>query len=149
MDRPRLLLVEPDTLRQFALSAAAAHHAEVDIAGNFGDARAYLDAVPYDLLVTYLRLGEYNGIHLAYMVRLAGAPTHVLVYADARDVASAGDIQRAGALYEQTERLPVVLPAYIGATLPSADRREPLRFDRRRIARGGRRAWDRRPFDST
>jgi len=124
------------------LSAAATHHAEVDIAGSFGDARAYLDAAPYDLLVTYLRLGEYNGIHLAYMVRLAGGSTHVLVHADARDVGSARDIQRSGALYEQTERLPVVLPAYIGATLPSVDRREPLRFDRRHVARGGRRACD-------
>jgi len=115
----------------------------VDIAGNFGDARAYLDAVHYDLVVTNLRLGEFNGIHLAYMVNLAGVPTHVLVYADSRDVASARDIQRAGALYEDTERLPVVLPAYIGATLPPVDRRDPLQFDRRRVFRGGRRAWDR------
>jgi hypothetical protein len=125
------------------LSAAAGHHADVDIAGNFGDARAYLDAAHYDLLVTNLRLGEFNGIHLAYMVNLASVPTHVLVYADSRDAASARDIQRAGALYEDAERLPVVLSAYIGATLPPVDRRDPLQFDRRRLARGGRRAWDR------
>lgn len=135
--------MEPDTRRLFALSAAAAHHAHVDVAENFLDARASLDAGPYDLLVTNLRLGEYNGIQLAYMVRLASASTHVLVYSDARDTASARDVQRAGALYERTDRLAVTLPAYVGVSLPPQDRRDPLRFDRRRLGRGGRRAWDR------
>lgn len=144
MDRPRLLLVEPDTRRLFALSASVAQHAHVDVASNFFEARAHLDSgPPYDLLITNLRLGEYNGIQLAYMVRLAGAQTHVLVHAEARDLASAREVQRAGALYERTDRLVVTLPAYVGVPLPPQDRRDPLQFDRRRSARGGRRAWDR------
>jgi len=143
LDRPRLLVVEPDTRRLFALSAAVTHHAHVDVAKNFLEARTCLDTGPYDLLITNLRLGEYNGIQLAYMVRLAGSQTHVLVHAEARDLASAREVQRAGALYERTDRLVVTLPAYVGVALPPQDRRDPLQFDRRRSARGGRRAWDR------
>jgi hypothetical protein len=131
------------------LSAAAAHDADVDVVGTFAEARTSLDDVRFDLLVANLRLGEYNGIHLAYLVRLAGAQTHVLVHADACDAASAGDIRRAGALLDRTERLVVALPAYVSATLPPVDRRDPLRFDRRRFTRGGRRARDRRPLDAS
>jgi hypothetical protein len=118
----------------------------VDVAESFDDARVWLDDAVFDLVVANLRLGAYNGIHLAYTVRLGELSTHVIVHSDARDVAAASDIQRAGALYERTERLVVSLPAYLAGTLPSADRRNPLQFDRRRLARGGRRAWDLRPF---
>ena len=118
----------------------------MDVAESFDDARVFLDETQFDLVVANLRLGAYNGIHLAYTVRLAELSTHVIVHSDARDVTAARDIQRAGALYERTERLVVSLQAYLGGTLPSVDRRNPLQFDRRRFARGGRRAWDLRSF---
>ena len=118
----------------------------MEVAENFEEARARLDEAPFDLVVASLRLGAYNGIHLAYAVRLAELSTRVLVHTIALDPAAARDIQGAGALYERTERMVVALPAYLGARLPDTDRRNPLQFDRRRLARGGRRAWDRRPF---
>jgi CheY-like chemotaxis protein len=147
-ERPRLLLVEPERRRQLTLSALVSPLADVDIVDSFVDARARLEETLYDLVVADLRLGAYNGIHLAYTVRLAGAMTHVLVHAGARDAVAARDIQRAGALFERTERLVVALPAYVGAVLPLEDRRDPERFDRRRSNRGGRRAWDQRPVDA-
>jgi len=138
-----MLLVEPSRLLQREVAAATASRAAVDIVGSFADARTYLEAVPYDLVVTNLRLGAYNGIHIAYVIGLSESSTRVIVHAGDSDAASARDIQRAGALYERTERLVVALPAYLGAALPTRDRRDPIRFDRRRLPRGGRRAWDR------
>jgi len=129
------------------LFAAATPLADVDIVETFASARARVNDERFNLVVANLRLGAFNGIHLAYVVHLTGSPTHVLVHTDSRDIASAGDIQRAGALYERTERLVVALPAYIVGALPPRDRRDPLRSDRRRNARGGRRAWDRRAPD--
>jgi len=146
--RPRLLLVEPERRWQLTLSSAASDRADVEIVESFIDARTRLNEAPFDLVVTDLRLGPYNGIHLVYTLRLADAPTHVIVHTGARDAVAARDIQRAGALFERTERLAVTLPAYLGAALPLEDRRDPERFDRRHLARGGRRAWDRRPVDA-
>ena len=140
--------MEPERRQQLTLFAAVSPLAAVDIVDSFIDARTRLEETPYHLVVADLRLGPYNGIHLAYTVRLAGAATHVLVHTGARDALSARDIQRAGALFERTERLVVALPAYIGAALPLEDRRDPEHFDRRRSARGGRRAWDRRRVDA-
>jgi DNA-binding NtrC family response regulator len=37
---------------------------EVDGVGNFSDARRKLDSAPPDLLMTGVRLGQYNGLHL-------------------------------------------------------------------------------------
>jgi hypothetical protein len=118
----------------------------VEVAENFEEARACLDDARFDLIVSSLRLGAYNGIQLAYAVRLAELSTRVVVHTNALDGAAARDIQSAGALYEHTERLILALPGYLGASLPAMDRRNPLQFDRRRLVRGGRRAWDRRPF---
>jgi hypothetical protein len=139
-----MLLVEPLPLLQRKLAAATGSRAAIDIVSSFADARSYVDAAPYDLVVANLRLGPYNGIHLAYVVvGLSESSTRVIVHAGNGDAASARDIQRAGALYEHTERLVVTLPGYLGADLPPRDRRDPIRFDRRRLPRGGRRVWDR------
>ena len=142
-----MLLVEPERRLRLALAAAAAHLADVENADSFTAARARLAGACFDLVVANLRLGPYNGVHLAYEMRLAGAPAHVLVHTGPRDVSAARDIHRAGALYERTERLVVTLPSYLRpAALPKFDRRDPARYDRRRFERGGRRAWDKRPL---
>ena len=144
----RLLLVEPERRLQLALAAASASLAEVEIFESFMDARARLVAARFNLVVANLRLGPYNGIHLAYEVHLSGVSAHVVVHASERDAVAARDIQRAGAFFERTERLSVTLPAYLqAASLPAFDRRDSARFDRRRQTRGGRRAWDKRPSD--
>lgn len=147
-NRPHVLLVEPVRRWRLAFVEAAKTAADVDAFESFTAARACLDARRFDLVVASLRLGAYNGIHLAYAARLLDAATHVLIHSDARDAAAARDVLRAHALYERTERLLVALPAYLAARLPDSDRRDPARHDRRRISRGGRRAWDQRPPDT-
>jgi hypothetical protein len=119
----------------FALAAVAR------VAGyaGFQAGRARLLADPPELLVTNVRLREYNGIHL---VMLAPASTRSVVYMDPEDPVLLREAQAVRAFVESPERLLLSLPSYVGADLHLADRRELRRFDRRTIARGGRRAAD-------
>jgi len=116
---------------------------DVSALANFATARSRLKASPPTLLVTALQLREYNGLHLVHVAAEAELPTRCVVHTDAVDPLYAREIRAVGAFYETRERLPLALPAYVGALLPARDRRETPAFDRRRIARGGRRAADR------
>lgn len=49
---------------------------------TFQDAKARLEAVP-DLIVAEVKLGEYNGLHLALKAEVAGIPTIVIGPPDA------------------------------------------------------------------
>jgi DNA-binding NarL/FixJ family response regulator len=116
----------------------------VALCSDFSTARARLRAAPPELLITALRLREYNGLNLVYLAAGAGLPTRSIVYTDADDAGMAREIRAAGAFYEVRPRLPKVLPRYIAAlTLPPQDRRDVGVYDRRRSGRsGGRRAVD-------
>lgn len=124
------------------LRAAASAVADVQHQPEFAGARAQLSETPYDFLVTNLRLGAYNGLHLVHLAAAHGLPVRCIVYTDERDVELARDIQSAGAFYETRECLPTTLAAYLRGTLPARDRRAPVMSDRRRVFRGGRRCWD-------
>jgi DNA-binding response OmpR family regulator len=50
---------------------------EVVLANNYPAAKRQLTAHP-DILITEVKLGEYNGLHLALRSHLAGIPTIVL-----------------------------------------------------------------------
>jgi hypothetical protein len=141
-NRPCVLVVEPDRGWRRALATMANGRAGVESVESFAAARARLEDTRFDLVVANLRLGPYNGIHLAYLARMTNRATSVVVYSDELDAYTAREIQSAGALYERTERLLFALLAYVGGRLPPADRRDPTGGDRRRIVRGGRRAWD-------
>jgi hypothetical protein len=147
MTRPVVLLVEPnprvaDIIKESIRPLAQFyHHLE------FESARRRLGTVRLDFVVSNLRLGAFNGLHLVYAVN-AVAPTRCIVYTELREPALAQDVRRAGAFYEVADRLPVTLPAYLAGRLPSADRRNPAVPDRRAPFRGGRRSWDRQLFDA-
>jgi hypothetical protein len=94
------------------------------------------------LLVTHSHLGEYNGLHLAYLVVALALPTRVVMYGQADDLAPARETQIAGAFYVPRHQIAVALPAYLDAELPPQDRRNAARPDRRQQFRGGRRATD-------
>jgi len=117
---------------------------EVLAEADFSKARALVRTRPH-LLVTALQLGAYNGIHLVHMMHAAAMPARSVVHTDAIDAGQAREVRAAGAFYEIRSRLRLVLPAYMHAALPPEDRRDPVRFERRRLARGGRRAADFRP----
>lgn len=143
-----VLLVDPDVTAVAAVVEALPPSVDLDVRADFASARARLHAQPPRLLVTALRLREFNGLHLVYLAARAGLPTRSIVYTDVADQAAARDSRAAGAFYEIRTQLRVSLPAYVYASLPSADRRDGVRFDRRQLARGGRRAYDRRDADA-
>jgi DNA-binding NtrC family response regulator len=143
----RILLVEPDAVRREAFSSILARVADVDAHTDFSSARHSLPLMPYDLLVTQLRLGPYNGLHLVYLARRLMIRS--VVYAASTDVILAREAQLAGAFYERADHLAVALSHYVGHALPSVDRRNPGRPDRRSNSRGGRRVTDDRLMPAT
>ena len=142
--RKSLLLVDGDPARSGSLRAAIRSIALATVCADFSSARAQLLRNPPDWLVTNLRLGPYNGLHLVHLVATAGLPTRSLVYSDhiRQDVALASEAQGAGAFYETRDRLAHALPGYLAAVLPDHDHRNPIVPDRRSGCRGGRRASD-------
>jgi PleD family two-component response regulator len=136
----RVLLVEPHARSRKLFSSMLAGVADVDTCHDFLSARRTVCVTPYDVLVTQVRLGLYNGLHLAYLAR-----PHVqrrVVYAPSIDLIVAREAQLAGAFYETAERIPLVLLHYVTHALPSVDRRDPGCQDRRHDSRGGRRVTD-------
>jgi CheY-like chemotaxis protein len=70
-----VLLVDIDPQRRAAYSVALqAEGIPVSTAGSFAEARALFRAIPPDVLITQIRLAEYNGMHLAHWGRMR-APT--------------------------------------------------------------------------
>jgi DNA-binding NtrC family response regulator len=148
----RVLVVGPDHSLRSRLVAVAARTAHVDGCPSFRSARLQLETTPYDLIVTDARLSEYNGLHLVYLAKFANASVRAVVYDREGDAGVAADVHHAGAFFESAPRLLVTLPSYIAAiaaTLPQADRRTPVAFDRRSLPRGGRRLWDRHLLEHT
>jgi DNA-binding NtrC family response regulator len=139
----RVLVVGPDPSLRNRLVAVAARTARVEACPTFKAARVRLETTPYDLIVTDARLSEYNGLHLVYLAKFAHGAARAIVYDREGDLGIAADVHRAGAFFEAVPRLIVTLPSYIAATLPPADRRSSVSFDRRSYPRGGRRLWDR------
>lgn len=143
----RVLLVEPETATRAVLRQSVQEIADVDGQGRFSTARLRLVGTPFDFLVTNLRLGAYNGLHLVYLASSAGHSARCIVYGDRHDVGLAREAQRAGAFYETRDCLQVTLTAYLQGALPERDRRDPATPDRRSPFRGGRRCWDKHLAD--
>src|SRR3954469_7420965 len=128
-------IVEPDT--------GIRTGPEVVLCSDFSTARSRLRAAPPELLITALRLREYNGLNLVYLAAGAELPTRSIVYTEANDAGMAREIRAAGAFYEVRPHLPKVLRGYAQAKLPPQDRREVTVSALRRSGRaGGRRAVD-------
>lgn len=138
-----VLLVEPDARFRLALYRTISDLAEVRCVATFAEARTALMDGLDDLLVTNLRLGAFNGLHLVYFVGGVGSRTRAVVYTDQLDVEFGREVQRAGALYDTRRSLHHTLASYVGAALPPQDRRRLGIHERRQAFRGGRRAVDR------
>ena len=105
-------------------------------------ARSQLLSDAPDILVTNLRLGGYNGLHLLLLATSDGGVTRSVVYSDRPDRYLIREAQTLGGFFERTERLPHALAGYVHSALPEKDRREGYRDDRRAVFRGGRRSAD-------
>lgn len=138
----RVLLVEPDPTRWPELRQAGRGGFAIEICGDFTEARHSLMNRPPPLLVTNLRLGAYNGLHLVYLIAANKYATRTVVYSSHQDLALIEEAQSIGAFYEPSHRLVNALPGYVHASLPKFDRRSPSAGDRRRLFRGGRRSAD-------
>jgi ActR/RegA family two-component response regulator len=120
-----LLIVEPDKKTADLLAEAAAPFARVQTAHDFASARILLAEGSYDWLITNMRLGEYNGLHLIYLVTSTRAARHTLVYDGHGDPWLAREAQQIGACYERGDRVARAIPGYLLDALPARDRREP------------------------
>ena len=142
-----VLLVEPNPRFADVIQESIRRVAQVYHHLEFESARRQLATFRFDFVVSNVRLGAFNGLHLTYAVN-AVSPTRCIVYTEVREPALAEDVRRAGAFYEVADRLAVTLPAYLRTgSLPSSDRRDPAVPDRRAPFRGGRRIWDRQLLD--
>ena len=146
MLRRRVLAVDCDRKWLDALRERWSHVAEIDTCVDFPGARVRLfDTPPIDLLITNLRLGPFNGLHLVFLAQSSHLPTRCVTYGvdkNPTDMALAREAQLAGAFYEPASHLPYAMPSYVQTPLPDRDRRDVGREDRRAIFRGGRRAAD-------
>jgi DNA-binding response OmpR family regulator len=93
---------------------------------EFLAARAALDSDPPDVLVTEVKLGAYNGLHLAIRLRTRDSKTQVILIGNADPVLEA-EAERAGAAYLRTPAEEPALLAAIGQLEPQyqATRRWP------------------------
>lgn len=138
----KLLLAEPDAAFSRSLVLACGDLAQTTACRDFPCARAALVNAPPDVLVTNLRLADYNGLHLVLLAKAANRSARCVVHSDRPDPYLVREAQAAGAFFERTERLTHALAGYLRGALPAADRRNSERYDRRAVFRGGRRAAD-------
>jgi hypothetical protein len=75
--RPRVLLVGPSGVVHGLAPALVSAGYEPTAVSDFSGAKAYLDRRP-DLLITELKLGAYNGLHLAIRAGITRTPTIVV-----------------------------------------------------------------------
>lgn len=137
-----VLLVEPDVTVSSILREAIGPFARVNPQGHFTAARSDLKREMFDLIITNLRLADYNGLHLAYLAATESYPARCIVYTGIHEPSMAREIRRAGAFYETAQLLPHTIAPYLTSNLPLWDRRNAVVRDRRHAFRGGRRRSD-------
>src|SRR3954465_13895694 len=103
MTRQVVLLVEPNPRVADMIHHSVHALAQVYHHLEFESARRRLGTVRFDFVVRNLRLGAFNGLHLADAVD-AVAATRCIVYTESREPALGEDVRRAGAFYEVVDR---------------------------------------------
>ena len=94
------LVVEPGlTAMWFVVSSLTDAGFHVTVAENFPEARGLIDKHPPTVLVTDLRLGEYNGLHLVIRRNAASQATAAVVVSEVEDMVLQGEAERLGATF--------------------------------------------------
>jgi DNA-binding NtrC family response regulator len=138
----RVLIVEPDVQLRERMIARAEWFGRVRAESEFAAARDRLLTHRYDWFITNLRLKAHNGLHLLHVAAAAGLQVRALVYGEAADGVLGREAQRCGAYYELQRGVHRAIPSYLRDVVPTVDRRNPERHDRRRDQRTGRRCSD-------
>jgi DNA-binding response OmpR family regulator len=119
----KVLVVDSDPAVSRALWNSCGFIADIENCGDFEDARASLMRSPPDFLVTPLRLGAYNGLHLIYLAKANHNGTAIDLLFDvqrsAADQGGAGDRRLLRGASSRPVRAVVVL-ADCAATTRSA-----------------------------
>jgi len=100
--RPNSILIVEDTPGNAAKIGTTLRRAGYDapvLANSFEVARDYLAAGHFSLLITKLRLGAFNGLHLVVQGRARYPDLAAIVLATTPDVGNETDAVRAGAIY--------------------------------------------------
>src|SRR3954469_18804318 len=97
--RPRVLIVDPDARSRAELVLWLRHpgYAPID-AVSFEEARHWLTTSRIDVLVTALRLGAFNGLHLVIAARGLQPHLRAVVTALEADPGVSGEARQHGAL---------------------------------------------------
>ncbi len=117
-------LQQRDLLRHWLASAGY----QVDLAADFDSARRWLENRNPDLLVTDVKLGAYNGLHLAIWSRGRDLATRTLLIGDADRVLER-EAERERAVYLTS---PLIEPAFINAVNALLGANSPMRRCRRK-----------------
>ena len=142
----RLLIVEPNPAYASELAKAALDAGWLTTShSSFAGARRELTRQQFDAVLGNIRLGGFNGVHLAYVAKQGHADAVVILYCATTDPVLVREARSAGAFYEPMDQLMTALPAYLAAAeLPDIDRRTVDAIERREVLDGGRRMTDAR-----
>jgi len=137
---PSVLVVEPSLDELLVvMSRLATAGFRVTVAESFAQARPFLGAQPPALLITALRLGAYNGLHLVLRGKAIDPHMRAVVTTNRPDMVLQADAEAMGATFLVT---PVDERELLGAVLQTAfklDGSAPIRppFERRLHERRG------------
>lgn len=110
--RHNILVVAPSPSLATKLVRLLGDASQLVVVTTFAAAKVHLDSPP-DLLITEVKLGEYNGLHLALRARAAGIPSIVL-----GDPVFEREAEQLGATYLSPGRLGTAeLPSIVGHLL--------------------------------
>jgi len=128
------LVVEPSVAeRHFVVSSLSELGFRVTVSDNFRDAKAHLVAAP-TLLVTELRLGEYNGLHLVFRAKSLRSDMAAIIRTQIADPLLQLEAERMGATFVPKTTTAVEFRAAVCRTVfGRPDSIEPIRppFERR------------------
>ena len=98
---PHILLVEDDVSLLDALKRALTHEGthEVTACGTFEDGRRRLREQTFDVLMTDVRLGAFNGLQLAVLARDVNPLMQVIVFSGFDDDVLRAETEHLGGVY--------------------------------------------------
>lgn len=142
----RTVLIVASAHSDIDIVREALHPADFDVTftQSFSEAKALLAGRLPDLLVTSLRLGEYNGLHLVLRGKAVHPAMTAIVLSRASDAALEADAERLGATFVIYPESRKELAAAIERTMYRRDG-QPVRAPYERRA-GERRAATRLPW---
>ena len=108
-DDENALMVWVEVLASAGYSVAAA--------GSFEDGRLLLDIHRPNLLITDVRLGEFNGLQLAFRARSAARPLPTIVITGFADPVIKSEVERLEAIYMEKPVDPDDLLAAVDSAL--------------------------------